>query len=268
MIYHLKLFFKSLYRLLTDTRYRYFIAIYQRYGRSKGEGTKYIKFEQGSITAVDPQSFVWQYKELLVDEIYKFDSSKPNPLIIDCGANIGLSCIYFKKRFPQATIIAFEADPAIANVLKQNLIANTIEGVEVISKAVWIHNEGIQFVQDGSDGGAITNSNAEGIHINSIRLKDFLKQFSEIDFLKMDIEGAETTVLSDCKEELSRVDKLFVEYHSFVGQEQTLPLLLNVLKENDFRYFIQTISDAETPFLPLSKTNGNIDLQLNIFAWK
>lgn len=253
--------------MITDDRYRYFIKVYQRYGRSKGLFIKNRKFEKGSIDAVDAQSFVWQYKELFVDEIYRFSSLKTNPLIIDCGANIGLSCIYFKKLYPEATLIAFEADPAIADVLKQNLISNNIYGVEVVPKAVWVHNNGIQFKQDGSDGGAITNA-VDGIAISSIRLKDFLKQFSAVDFLKMDIEGAETEVLSDCRDELIIVDKLFVEYHSFVGEEQTLPILLNILKDSGFRYFIQTISDTEMPFMQKTKTNENIDLQLNIFAWK
>src|SRR5690606_29753371 len=48
-------------------------------------------------------------KEIFVEEVYKVQL-RPNPLIIDCGANIGLSVIYFKRHFPDARVIAFEPD--------------------------------------------------------------------------------------------------------------------------------------------------------------
>jgi hypothetical protein len=47
------------------------------------------------LNLVDGKSFYYSYREICEDEIYKFISNKPNPLIIDCGSNIGLSILYF-----------------------------------------------------------------------------------------------------------------------------------------------------------------------------
>jgi FkbM family methyltransferase len=42
-----------------------------------------------------------------------------SPYIIDAGANIGLSIIYFKKKYPNSKIVAFEPDKLIFNILKK-----------------------------------------------------------------------------------------------------------------------------------------------------
>src|SRR5688572_20822569 len=63
------------------------------------------------ITGVDSASFVHSYSEIFKREIYRFTTVNNAPKIIDCGANIGLSVIYFKRLYPAAKIVAFEADP-------------------------------------------------------------------------------------------------------------------------------------------------------------
>src|SRR2546423_3692928 len=70
------------------------------------------------IQLTDPYWYLFSHHELLVNEIYKFDAERPDPLIIDCGANIGLSVIYFKYLYPRATIVAFEPDQKIFRVLE------------------------------------------------------------------------------------------------------------------------------------------------------
>ena len=58
-------------------------------------------------------SFCVTYKELFEKKIYKFVPTSDTPLIIDCGANMGLSLLFFSKRYPTARIIAFEPDETI-----------------------------------------------------------------------------------------------------------------------------------------------------------
>ena len=62
------------------------------------------KLLKPAIQAIDPLSCVFMYKELFEKEIYKFKSNNPAPVIIDCGANIGLAIIYWKRLFPEAHI--------------------------------------------------------------------------------------------------------------------------------------------------------------------
>ena len=67
-----------------------------------------VGFYNCKIKVPDAASLLFLNHELFGLEIYKFNSEKTEPFIIDCGANIGLSVIYFKKLFPKAKVIAFE----------------------------------------------------------------------------------------------------------------------------------------------------------------
>ena len=61
----------------------------------------------------DGPSFYAGYREIFIQELYRFETSNPAPVIIDCGANCGLSVVYFKQLFPAAKIVAVEADPIV-----------------------------------------------------------------------------------------------------------------------------------------------------------
>ncbi|HQD92845.1 MAG TPA: FkbM family methyltransferase [Bacilli bacterium] len=213
----------------------------------------------------DLPSFLWQFKEIFVDEIYNFEPKTNKPLIYDCGANIGISVLYFKQLFPKAKIKAFEADQIIVDILKNNLLKNGINDVEIINKAVWINNNGVEFGSDGADGGSVILSNNK-TQIESIRLKDLLEKEEKIDLLKIDVEGAEYDVLLDCKDNLDNIDNLFVEYHSWNNTSQKLSKILEVLEENKFRYYIESVSKRKKPFINKDR-DKNMDLQLNIFAY-
>jgi hypothetical protein len=92
---------------------------------------------------------------------------------------------------------------------------------------------------------------------------------SNIDFFKMDIEGAEVEVIKDCDYYLNKIQHIFIEYHSFVNSEQQLDVLLNILTKNGFRYFIKPEADRRMPYINrINKNFTDVDLQLNIFAYK
>lgn len=226
-----------------------------------------LKFLNYDIEVVDCASFLAQVREIFVDEIYNFSSSSPSPVILDCGANVGTSCLYFKRLFPTSRIVAFEPDPTVCQILKKNMAKNQVASVEVIEKAVWTSDRGVTFAVDGADGGSIFGKENQ-VSLPSVRLRDLLeKEFASVDMLKLDIEGAEIDVLLDCRNNLVNVQHLFVEYHSWSTQVQRLDELLNILRENDFRYHIAHVSPHETPFINMGLTD-NMDLQLNIFAYK
>jgi hypothetical protein len=57
------------------------------------------------IRIPDAASFLFMRDEVFRKEIYKYTTTNATPYIIDCGANIGLSIIYFKQLFPDAIIV-------------------------------------------------------------------------------------------------------------------------------------------------------------------
>ncbi|MGF7404799.1 FkbM family methyltransferase [Campylobacter concisus] len=267
MKYLLKNMIRPLYHYIKSKNEREFYRLYDKWGKHKRyERVNNVKFHKYSFDVPDLPSFVWQFKEIFVDEIYKFQTDSITPVIFDCGSNIGMSCLYFKQLFKNAKIKAFEADPEIAKVLKANITNNNINDVEIIDKAVWINNEGIEFGSDGADGGSVNAGNNK-VKIKSIRLREFLEKEAFIDLLKIDIEGAEYNVLKDCNDSLKNVQNIFIEYHSWNSESQKLGEILEILENNRFRYYTEGITKRRHPFVNHGK-DVNMDLQLNVFGYK
>jgi len=154
-----KKLFYPLYKFFTCKSFRELI-FFELKNAKKSRYKHYhnLKFNQYTFDIVDIASTIGQLQEIFIDEIYLFESKSKTPLIIDCGANIGLSCIYFKKIYPESNIIAFEADLNIYRVLQDNLKKCKIKGVQINNSAIWKHNNGVTFNCEGADGGAITES--------------------------------------------------------------------------------------------------------------
>lgn len=245
-----------------------FFGIFLKHSQSKRFKQKKIKALSYNLTVADAPSFVWQFKEIFSDEIYKFECEKENPVIFDLGANIGMSVLYFKSIFPKAKIKAYEADSEIASILSSNLKNNGINDVEIVEKAAWINNDGVTFNKEGADGGSLFSSDKEQVLIPSVRLKDEIEKEEKIDMLKMDVEGAETEIFKDLGKSISKAENVFIEYHSFSGKEQELDEILAILKNASFRYYIKPVTALRLKPFVEKKIDSEMDLQLNIFAWK
>ncbi len=116
-----KIIFKGIYLFLKFPNQRRFIWLVFRYGDVARFKLKTIRINDFTILVTDCLSFLWQYKEIFVEESYKFKSKKRDSTIIDCGANIGLDLLYYKIHYPDSKIIAFEANPDISRILQQNI---------------------------------------------------------------------------------------------------------------------------------------------------
>ena len=216
-----------------------------------------------TLRVTDMLSVAWQIQEFFVQERLKFTARNPDPVIIDCGSNVGVSVLYQRMHHSRARIMCFEPDPAVFACLEENLRMNGVTNVECRPEAVWVHGEGVEFASEGADGGSITVG--AGKLVPSVRLKTVLERFPEVDLLKIDIEGAETDVLLDAGDLLKRVRFLYVEYHSFQGAPQRLHQLLGVLSSQGFRYYINRIGVFhKRPFV--GPESGIMDMQLDIHA--
>ena len=260
--------FNSVYKFLRNPLERKFTYFSIVYGSKKRFQESRIKFVGFDFLVPDSLSFIWQFKEIFVEEYYCFETSSKVPLIYDCGANVGTSCAYFKYRYPQSRIVAFEPNPKIVEYLKKNIGKNSLTNIEVISKAVWTTNDGIDLGLDDADASSI-HLVKNRKKVESVSLKDYLVKEEAVDMLKMDIEGAEIEVLKDCKESLSNVRNIFVEFHSYANEPQRLSELINVLESAGFRYFVMQPENRISPLINhFNKSNPGMDLQLNIFAYR
>ena len=256
---------KPVLKTLNHTAYKTWLGLFDTLSKRQQQFPMQVKAMGYNWLVHHGATFLNQFEGIFVNEVYAFKSDKESPLIIDCGANMGTSVIYFKTLYPSASIIAFEPDVAIFKVLQHNIETNKLQGIELLNKAVWTANGEVGFIENNAQSGSINEQNKTAT-VSCIKLSDLLANHQEIDFLKIDIEGAELAVLTDCKNELHRVKHLFIEYHSYTNSEQKLPQLLSILSQANFRYYIQN-NEKQSPFLNHIIENG-MDLTLDIFAFR
>ena len=252
---------KDFYYLITSPEGRSFLKLCAVIGHRNRYEPLSVKVNGFEWSLPDAMSFLWQYHEIFFLESYKFKSQMKQPIIVDCGSNVGLSIYYFKRLYPYSRVFGFEADEGVFQYLQSNV--GSLPNVEISQKAVWVHDQGVSFHTEGADGGLI-NATEQG-NVPSIRLREVLRDFDHIDMLKMDIEGAEFEVLDDCWEEMSKVDHLFLELHTFRKEPQAIGKVLLSLEKSGFRYFVSNENEIKSPFVTPAKT---MDLQLNVFAYR
>ena len=215
----------------------------------------------------DLHSVYHQIRQIFGDHLYDFQSRRPDPRILDCGAHIGLSSLYFKQRYPGARITAFEADAALADMCRSNMGTLGAADVEVIQAAVWTHDRGVSFDGTHDDSGHVAAGG--GTTVPSVRLKTILDKGS-VDLLKLDVEGAEYDIIADCGDSLAAVDRLAMEVHAMDETPVKIGGLLDGLEKQGFRYVLGDLHQASwlpalaTPFT-YCRTAKFI---VSVFAWR
>jgi len=258
-------FIQHLIWLLKSAKYRQHALLVTRYSHYPRYKKTTLNLNGRVLEVPDIASFLSTHEELFVNEIYKFESDEASPVILDFGANIGLSILYFKYLYPLSTVIAYEADPIIFKSLKKNV--GDLPGVILHNAAIWSENTSLSFCSEGADGGFIdTKGGNQTIKIDAVDVAVVLNE-SNADFIKMDIEGAESVVIPACKGKLANAKHIFCEYHSKINEQQELSSILSILQGEGFRVHIQSINAAHKPFIT-HKVQSGFDMQLNIFGWK
>ena len=136
-----------------------------------------------------------------------FADLQKDSVVIDLGAYSGLTSILFKQLCHKGEVIAVDADEKNIICISKNFkLFNTISGLEIklLNGAVWNHNEGLFFSNEGNMGSSAVSIIGERIveskkFINSYKLIDIANKFSliKVDFIKCDVEGAEAVIFND-----------------------------------------------------------------------
>lgn len=155
---------------------------------------------------------------LFVEEYKGVRCSDPK-FIIDAGANIGTSAVYFARRYPNAQIIAVEPEEGNFDMLLRN--TKDYGNITAIKAAIWgsaekraVHNR-----DTGHWGYTVAEtrmkSEPTGQEIDCVTVNSLMEEFAfdRVDLLKMDIEGGEKDVLTNSSGWISKVEILMAELH-------------------------------------------------------
>jgi len=184
------------------------------------------------------------FQQILIEEEYKiiidfFQKNNFSPVtIVDAGANIGLTSMYFTAYFPELNIIALEPSQKNFQRLTHNILKNNLSNVTCVPKGIWGYSSNLTSVKDSKDWSfrlteRSDSSRSEVCEVLSVL--DIIKRFDLklIDFFKIDIEGAEASVFSE-KANLSwlnRVKVIAIEIHAEFASKDCIE---NILLEFGF----------------------------------
>lgn len=161
-------------------------------------------------------------------------------VILDLGTNIGLTVAHFKNLYTEASIYGFEMNPENYQLALHN--TKSYKGVFISNQAVWINNDGVTYSPEAAydsyaiDKQAVTSAVETQQKIPSITIGQIIAEnaLEKIDYLKMDIEGAEEEILSeDDLTWLTIVDVLNIEMHFEKGANR-IKEYMNILEKQGF----------------------------------
>lgn len=193
-------------------------------------------------------------KEIFLEKCYAVNETEPKA-VIDLGANIGISTVFFAASFPDANIAAVEPDPHNFKRLEENI--RDFKNVKILNCAVCGHSGSVEFFVNSEK--IISSSvfkrqlNQKAVQVKSITIYDLLKEinFSGGGILKFDIEGAEYDAFKNFN--FSAIDVILAELHpDLMGKkaEEFIELLLG-----GFIYNLKSARKNNRFFLKAVKRN-------------
>ncbi|MDX1378155.1 MAG: FkbM family methyltransferase [Anaerolineales bacterium] len=189
---------------------------------------------------------------LVIWEIWKakiYDDTRfpidADDVVVDIGGHIGGFALRAARLAHRGHVYTYEASRQNFELLEKNLQMNDVANLHIHNQVVSHKNGEMNFFTP-SDNGALgslmqeTDSPMETVQATT--LTDIIAEnnIEQINYLKMDAEGAEYDILVNCPPEtLARVKRIVMEYHEFEGDQRTHRDLVKILQSNGFHVAVE-----------------------------
>ncbi len=187
---------------------------------------------------------------------YYFLSNNSSPLIFDIGGGIGISTFFFKSLYPDARIVVFEPHPLACQVIEKNIKINNLKKVTLFKTAaankedkIFLYGE-IGCVDNHCNiyrssifkKWGIQHSSCSQTLVQSEKLSKHINE--NVDFLKLNVEGAEYEIFEDLNEndKLKFIRNMYIKVHQWNDNIHLKERLLKILHNNSFQF---TLTDEQ-----------------------
>jgi FkbM family methyltransferase len=235
-------------------------------GRRLSDGVRNLSYDGGwvhkfdNISSVEPSPRLRGYHllEKYNQHIWGFlYTPKIGDVIIDVGAGLGAESLYYANAVgPSGRVIGIEAHPTICHYLKKSLEINNMAHAEALNIAVADKPQTVLIENNLENylGNAILQGTGS-VPVEALPLSMIATQqkINNVDFLKMNIEGAERLALDGMSELIQRTSFVSISCHDFkykrTGNEffQTKKIVEGFFRDNGFIFVPR--QDQNTPEL-------------------
>lgn len=159
-------------------------------------------------------------QQVLIIAEYELEVCLHPRVIVDAGANIGLTSVFFANKYPDAKIVAIEPEPMNYELLLKNTAPYS--NIIAVQAALWNVSTELALIDSGlgsygfqTHAGGISGHPGMVRYVPSITMYKLMKdyQLDHIDILKIDIEGAEKEVFENATPWIDQVRAIQVETH-------------------------------------------------------
>jgi FkbM family methyltransferase len=216
---------------------RAFYTYINRFGPRAGLGVWFATLKATGLLRLSPgkgmpplflrsrSTDVAVFDEVFVHQAYmteKLRRLRPQT-IIDAGANIGLTSIYFANAFPGTRIFSIEPEKSNFELLRRNVAG--YPQITPINAAVWHSDTQVEVIDPGAGFWSFRvqdrNDGPGASGVPGIKVRALCRQYGikSIDVFKIDIEGAEEPLFREgCFEWLDITKNLIIELHDRFNQ--------------------------------------------------
>jgi FkbM family methyltransferase len=176
------------------------------------------------------------FRQIFEQKSYDFPISFSPDIIVDGGANIGLSTLFFSTKFPDAKVIAVEPDKSNYEVLVEN--TKNSSNIRNINKALWKENTKVGMsIESNYDKDAVFIDDkiySNMVFVEGLMISEIISDngFEKNVILKLDIEGSEKEVFSNSESWINKVRIIIVELHDYIVPGATKTFFDSIAKLN------------------------------------
>jgi FkbM family methyltransferase len=191
-------------------------------------------------------------------------------LAVDCGAHHGMISLLFAKWVGTAgQVVAFEALPTNAEIVRNNVELNGFKHIEVRQQAVGREPGSIRFTLD-SNASVARNGSKHTVEVPIVNL-DAVFTDRKPDFLKIDVEGHEIEVIRGAKNVMATKPALAIEIHCVMFDEpvKRVSELFKLIDMDSYHSWIQfDYYDEPVAYNPVVHTSEHLIRfnKVNLFA--
>jgi FkbM family methyltransferase len=211
-----------------------------------------------SCTLVEPRLTLWTPQQVERHTAYFFQYQylpKEGDIVVDVGAGTGWETWCFSRSVGKSgRVVSIEAHPTVFRCLSRMCAENRLENVTLIQAAVADHEGEVQFTDSPEHEANSMIGAVSGIRVPCMTLDHIFRSLgsSRVDFLKMNIEGAERLALSGMGEMARNTKNVCIACHDFLADEggpnelRTRAYVTAFLKTNGF---VVSLRESEGDFL-------------------
>jgi FkbM family methyltransferase len=213
---------KNLFRSITSLGLVEGLKVYTSLKNKKIDKIK-LTYALADIAIRGGTSDIPAFKKVFIKKEYDIEPASYPEVIIDAGANVGLSSIFFSLKYNRANVISIEPDKENYKLLATNTFF--YKNIRCLNTVLWNKATLVELKDSGNsaDGFIVEETLLKTKNtFSSVSINDLMKQyaFNRIDILKMDIEGAEKEIFSSNYQYwLARTKIIVIDLHDHLRKD-------------------------------------------------